>query len=205
LRLALASLPFDVLGVNTDNGPEFLNAHLAREFPALCPGAARSRSRPYVKNDNPHVEQKNGHAVRRILGYGRLGRAEVYDTLLELLEAESLFRNLYRATFKLEGKRREEGRWVKSFEKTPMTPLQRVLAHPSVPPPAKARVRALAGGHDPVSLRQRIDALAARLVRMLAAPPPQPAPSPPPSPVRRSDELLTAHSRPGRAGGDLAQ
>jgi len=121
LRLALASLPFDVLGVNTDNGPEFLNAHLARELPALCPGAARSRSRPYVKNDNPHVEQKNGHAVRGLLGYGRLGRAEVSGTLLELLEAESLFRNLYRATFKLEGKHREACRWVKRFEKTPIS------------------------------------------------------------------------------------
>jgi len=205
LRGAFETLPVPVLGVNTDNGGEFLNAHLAREFPGLCPGAARSRSRPYVKNDNPHVEQKNGHAVRRILGWGRLERAEVGGVLWELLAAESLFRNLYCATFKLVEKRREAGRWVKRFEKTPLTPLQRVLAHPSVCPSAKARARALADGHDPVALRRRIDALSTRLVRALAAPPAPPSKSPPPSPVRRSDERCKAHSRPGRAGGDLAQ
>jgi len=81
LKASFSAMPFKILGVNTDNGPEFLNAHLAREFPWLCPGAARSRSRPYLKNDNPYVEQKNGHAVRRILGYGRIDREQAQELL----------------------------------------------------------------------------------------------------------------------------
>jgi hypothetical protein len=117
-----AALPMPVRGVNTDNGHELLNALLAREFAALLPEAVRSRSRPYVKNDNPHVEQKNGHAVRRILGYGRIGREDALPLAHELLVGESLSRNLYRATFKLVEKRREGARWIKRFEAHPKTP-----------------------------------------------------------------------------------
>jgi hypothetical protein len=171
-RHALRATPLDILGVNTDNGSEFLNHHLAREFPALCPGAVRSRSRAYVKNDNPHVEQKNGHAVRRILGYRRIDREAALKPLRELLVAESLFRNLFRATFKLLEKHRDGARWVKTFEKTPMTPAQRILASEHVSDTHKQRVRDLLGAHDPLTLRRRIDAARNALIRVLCAPAP---------------------------------
>jgi hypothetical protein len=171
LREAFGAMPCAVRGVNTDNGPEFLNAHLEREFPTLCPGAMRSRSRPYLKNDNPHVEQKNGHAVRRILGYGRMDREDALDILRDLLAAESLFRNLYRPTMKLVDKRREGARWIKRFEKVPKTPAQRMLESDGVPESGKARVRALQAANDPVGLRRRIVALTDRLARLLAIPP----------------------------------
>jgi len=165
---AFDAMPFHISGVNTDNGPEFLNAHLAREFPWLCPGAVRSRSRPYLKNDNPYVEQKNGHAVRRILGYGRICREEAGGALRELLAAESLWRNLYRATFRLVDKRREGARWVKRFEKTPKTPAQRILDDPGTPSERKAQVLGLLAKNDPVELRHSIDAAYSRLLAILA-------------------------------------
>jgi len=172
LQESFGAMPFTVLGVNTDNGPEFLNAHLANAFPWLCPGAVRSRSRPYVKNDNPYVEQKNGHAVRRILGYGRIGREDALGAIRDLLVAESLYRNLFRATFRLLEKRRDGARWVKRLEKKPKTPAQRILDDPGVPAEDKAKVDALLAANDPVELRRRIDAAAKSLARILASDPP---------------------------------
>jgi hypothetical protein len=165
-----AALPMPVRGLNTDNGHELVNELLAREFAELFPNAVRSRSRSYVKNDNPHVEQKNGHAVRRILGYGRIGRDEAVPLARELLTAESLYRNLFLATFKLVDKRREGARWVKRFEAHPQTPAQRVLASADIPEACKERVRALLRDNDPVLLRRKIDAAARALVRLLASP-----------------------------------
>ena len=210
MRESFAAIPTPILGANTDNGPEFLNAHLEREFPSLCPGAVRSRSRPYIKNDNPHVEQKNGHAVRRILGHGRIDRPEAFDAMRELLAAESLFRNLYRPTLKLLERRREGSRRIKRFEKTPKTPAQRMLDGDAVPEAGKGRVRDLLASNDPVTLRARIDAAGARLARILCQPlPPTPPPNPPRRPPaatsRRSDELLAAHSRDGAAAGGFAK
>jgi len=172
LKEAFDAMPFNISGVNTGNGPEFLNAHLAREFPWLCPGAARSRSRPYAKNDNPYVEQKNGHAVRRILGYGRTDREGAAGILRDILAAESPWRNLFRATFRLVEKHREGARWVKRFEKTPKTPAQRILDDPGTHEEHKGKVRGLLAGNDPVELRRRIDAAQGALRRLLAEDPP---------------------------------
>ena len=165
LREAFGALPLKIRGVNTDNGPEFLNAHLAREFPQLCPDAVRSRSRPYAKNDNPHVEQKNGHAVRRLLGYGRLMHEETVGALRDLLAAASLLGNLYRPTLKLLEKRRENARWIKRFEKEPKTPAQRALESPDVSDADKRRVRGLLSANDFITLRQRVDRLLAEFTR----------------------------------------
>jgi len=159
LREAFGAFPLEIRGVNTDNGPEFLNAHLGREFPWLCPNALRSRSRPYVKNDNPHVEQKNGYAVRRLLGHGRLAHGETVGALRELLAASSLLNNLYHPTLKLLEKHREDARWVKRFEKDPKTPAQRILESADVPEAHKERVRALLAANDFIDLRERVDKL----------------------------------------------
>jgi hypothetical protein len=175
------ALPMPVLGVNTDNGNELVNVLLARAFTELFPDAVRSRSRPHVKNDNPHVEQKNGHAVRRILGHGRIGLDGAVPLARALQEAESLFRNLCRATFKLVDKRREGARWIKRFEAQPKTPAQRVLESADLSEACKERVRALLRDNDPVALHRRIEAAKDALVRMLHTPCASPAVPPPPS------------------------
>ena len=201
LREGLAALPFPALGLNTDNDPGFLNAHLAREFPALCPNAVRSRSRPYCKNDNPHVEQKNGHAVRGLLGYGRLGREETLPVLRDFLAAASLFRNLYAPTFKLLEKHRENARWIKRFEKEPKTPAQRVLESGAVPESAKTRVRALLAAHDLITLRRRVETLRRDFTALDRFPNPPPNPRPPPDvPTSSERPILTPGGTRGPGG-----
>jgi hypothetical protein len=175
--------------------------HLPTRVWKLCHGALRSRSRPYVKNDNPHVEQKNGHAVRGLLGYGRLEREETLPMLHKLLTASSLLRNLYHPCFKLLDKRREGARWIKRFEKQPKTPAGRILESPCVSEAAKQRVRDLLVANDFVTLRRRVDTLLSKFIALDRLPL---APAPPVPVPRRSDELCGAHSRVGgqaRAGG----
>ena len=91
LKEMAAALPFAVAGVNSDNGPEFLNGHLRRDFRRIFPKAIRSRSRPYRKNDNAHVEQKNGHRVRRLFGFGRMDVPEAVEAMNEVARLQSLY------------------------------------------------------------------------------------------------------------------
>jgi len=89
------TLPFMILGVDTDNGGEFLNHHLHRHFTGRERPVEMTRSRPYHKNDQAHVEQKNSTHVRQLLGHDRMGNRVMLETLDELLEAWSAWRNCY--------------------------------------------------------------------------------------------------------------
>lgn len=157
LREVAASLPFAVHGVNTDNGPEFLNWHLNGCFKGLFPGAKRTRSRPYNKNDNAHVEQKNGHRVRRLFGFGRFDVREAVGAMNELARLVSLNDNLYRATQKMLSKTREGHHYRKVFEKEAKTPAQRILEDKTVPRKHRDHVKALLAENDPLDLSRRID------------------------------------------------
>lgn len=161
-------MPFPIMGVNTDNGPDYVNETLDRRFAAIFPGAARSRSRPYCKNDNAHVEQKNGHRVRRLFGFGRYGEPGETEAMGEVARLQSLYDNLYRPTQKLLRKTQDGHRWRKVFEKDPKTPAQRVLESPSVPEPCKDRVRVLLARNDPLELLRRVEAAKRRLQRVQA-------------------------------------
>ena len=88
-RRCLARLPFAVLELHPDNGSEFLNAQLVRFWKEAICNVALSRSRPYEKNDNRNVEQKNASLVRAYLGYGRL------DSLPQTLAANALYDQLW--------------------------------------------------------------------------------------------------------------
>jgi hypothetical protein len=83
-----ASLPFELLGFDTDNGSEFLNWHLVRYFQDRKKAVGFTRSRPYKKNDNCHVEQKNWTHVRQLLGYDRLGEEEFLRPINDLYPKE---------------------------------------------------------------------------------------------------------------------
>ena len=76
-----AVLPFDILGFDCDNGSEFLNWHLVSYFQERPKRVGFTRSRPYHKNDNGHVEQKNWTHVRQLLGYERLGEPELCELI----------------------------------------------------------------------------------------------------------------------------
>ena len=123
-----AALPFAWKGVDTDNGGEFLNWHLVSHLADRNIAVEQTRSRPYHKNDQAHIEQKNYTHVRALLGYDRIGYAEVIDSLDGLLAYWSLWNNLYSPTMRQVEKTREKGgRVVRRHEKESKTPCQRVL------------------------------------------------------------------------------
>mgnify|MGYP005856967073 FL=1 len=107
------ALPFAVRGFDSDNGPEFMNWHLHRYFRNRRPPVEFTRSRAYHKNDNAHVEQKNGTHVREILGHERIDDIDCVEALNEALRLWSLSKNLYRPVMKLVHKVREGGRYRK--------------------------------------------------------------------------------------------
>lgn len=123
------SLPFEILGFDSDNGSEFLNWHLIRYFT----GEQRSqqiqftRSRPYHSDDNAHVEQKNWTHVRQIFGYERFGKQAVVGLMNDLYKNEiSLMNNYFLPNTKLIKKERVESKILKKHDK-PATPYQRLM------------------------------------------------------------------------------
>ena len=103
-----ADLPFELLGFDSDNGSEFLNYHLRDHFALRPKPVGFTRSRPYHKDDNAHVEQKNWMWPRQLLGYGRLERAELVGPINELYqEAWGPLMNFFLPSLKLKRKWRE--------------------------------------------------------------------------------------------------
>jgi hypothetical protein len=149
------ALPFAIQGVNTDNGPEFLNAHLIRHFQDRAVLVMQSRSRPYHKNDNAHVEQKNSSHVRPLLGYDRFEDPACIEDLNELLTLHSCWTNLFRPCMKLVAKIKAGHRYRKTYDR-PRTPAQRVLEHSALPAPVAARVRTLLETYDCYTLKQLV-------------------------------------------------
>jgi hypothetical protein len=122
-------LPFAILGVDTDNGGEFLNYHLHAHFTGREQPVEMTRSRPYRKNDQAHVEQKNDTHVRQLLGYDRLGDERLLLAIRLVLEKWSTWRNCFAPTFKQISARREGNRVIRCHEKLPQTPCQRIIDH----------------------------------------------------------------------------
>jgi hypothetical protein len=117
---------------------------------------AFSRSRPYHKNDNAHVEQKNWTTVRQFLGYDRFDRPEVVPLLNDLYKNEwSQMNNFFYPTLKLKEKRRVNSRYVKIYE-PPQTPYQRLSASPDISADAKEQLRLVYNSLNPFILRKSI-------------------------------------------------
>jgi hypothetical protein len=154
-------LPIPLLGFDTDNDTVFLNATV-RDY-CRSAGVAFTRCRPYRKNDQAFVEQKNGAVVRRIVGYRRLEGLEAAAALAELYRSVRLFVNHFQPSFKLAEKSRE-GAKVKKRYHPPATPYQRLLADARVPEEVRGRLRATHATLDPVWLLRGIRTAQERLV-----------------------------------------
>ncbi len=151
------ALPFSLKGVDTDNGGEFLNWHLVSHFADREVKIEQTRSRPYHKNDQAHIEQKNYTHVRALLGYDRIGYVEITDSLDRLLAYWSLWNNLYSPTMRQVAKRREKGgKVVRTHEKNPKTPCQRVLESDCSEEVSKA-LKQLQKQIDPFEGKERIE------------------------------------------------
>ena len=157
------SMPFPLLGIDTDNGSEFLNEKLL----AYCEkhGIEFTRSRPYRKNDQAWVEQKNGAVVRRLVGYRRLEGIAAADSLSRLYASSRLFVNFFQPSFKLLDKKRSGARVVKRYE-APATPCARLLAEPSIEDEMKERLRGVSVSLDPLRLLDEIRSVQQHLVAL---------------------------------------
>jgi hypothetical protein len=161
LTVLREALPFTLRGFDTDNDTVFINATVKD----WCDGGdiAFTRSRPYRKNDQAHIEQKNGAVVRRMVGYRRLEGLAAAEALARLYRPMRLFVNFFQPSFRLVEKRREGGLVRKRYDK-PATPHQRLIADPRTPEAVKKAVAARHAELDPVRLLAEIRAAQQALV-----------------------------------------
>lgn len=118
------SLPFQLLGLDVDNGAEFINEALFEYCSARC--IALTRSRPYRKNDQAWIEQKNGSVVRKLAGYGRLDGENAVNAMNQMYMANRLFINFFQPSFKLLDTQRIGGKTVRKHD-VPKTPYNRLI------------------------------------------------------------------------------
>lgn len=151
-----ANLPFALLGLDSDNGGEFINHHVMRWLQKRTRPVFMTRSRPYKSDDNAHVEQKNWTHVRQCFGYERHDNPEVVEPINALVKgAYSQLHNYFHASLKLESKEREDGR-VKRHYGQPQTPLARVLASAEVTKQTKERLREQKARLNPFALKLEV-------------------------------------------------
>ena len=156
LREIEEALPFGIVGFDSDNGPEFMNWHLLNYFRAEGKTIEVSRSRPYQKNDNAHVEQKNGTHVRGLLGHVRIDDPECVEPLNQAMVLWSLWKNLYAPVRRLTSKTKEGGRYKKRYDKA-RTPAQRALECAMVPEERKAIIRRWLDETDCFAMKKQVD------------------------------------------------
>ena len=154
------SLPFKLLGFDTDCGSEFINHHLIRYFQhpdSKVMRVAFTRSRPYHKNDNAHVEQKNWTHVRKLLGYDRYSKQELVPLLNDVLKNEfSLLRNHFYPTMKLDNKMMIKTRYKRIYGE-PETPYSRVMKSDEVDDATKRKLKFIHDNIDPISLKRKLE------------------------------------------------
>src|SRR5919202_5190181 len=162
LQRARGMFPFPLLGIDTDNGSEFINEELL----AYCigEGITFTRGRVANKNDQCWVEQKNGSVVRQLVGYDRFEGERAYRQLAELYRAVRLYVNGFQPSMKLRAKHREGSRVRRTYDDA-RTPLQRLLATDAIGAEAGARLTTLFQMLDPVRLLHQVEALQEALWR----------------------------------------
>jgi hypothetical protein len=161
-------LPFALLGLDADNDTMFMNETLKTYCEQA--GVVFTRCRPYRKNDQAFVEQKNGAVVRRMVGYRRFEGLEAATLLAELYRSVRLFVNFFQPSFKLVGKERDGARVRKNYS-APATPHQRLMSDARVSDAIRARVNEISVKLDPVILLRDIRAMQERLATLADAPP----------------------------------
>lgn len=154
-------MPFDLLGIDPDNGSEFINWQLYRY--CVAEHIEFTRGRPYKKNDNAHIEQKNWTHVRKLAGYKRLDTERQLTILNHLYRNEwRLYKNFFQANKKLIDKRRVGTKIVKVYN-IPKTPFQRILEAKEVSKEKKEMLRRIYESLNPAELKRNIDAKIATL------------------------------------------
>src|SRR5690348_11429543 len=156
LQQARKLFPFPILGIDTDSGGEFINEAVL----AYCEQAhvTFTRGRPYLKNDQCFVEQKNGAVIRQVVGYDRLVGEHAYRQLTELYRALRLYVNCFQPSMKLLTKERD-GKKVRCVYDPAKTPLQRLFLSGVLAAQKQQELTEIAQALDPVRLLHQIEQL----------------------------------------------
>ena len=161
LEAMRASSPFPWTEVHPDSGSEFVNAHCCAY--AAATNLRMTRSRPYHKNDNCFVEERNGHVVRAYVGYERLDVRKTVDALNDLYNVLTPYLNHFIASRRIVSKERIGARWKVTREKVAKTPYQRVLERDDVSEDVKNKLRAEHATLNPATMKKEIDRLTKRV------------------------------------------
>jgi len=148
-------LPFPLLGIDPDNGGEFINWQLYNY--CLAKNIEFTRGRPYCKNDNAHIEQKNYTHVRKLVGYKRLDKEHQLNKMNDLYWSDwDFYKNFFIPNKKLVEKKRIEAKIVKKYD-LPKTPYQRLLEHKDFPKIEKEKLKVIYTKMNPAEIKRSID------------------------------------------------
>ena len=154
-------LPFTLRALDVDNGSEFVNETMIQY--CLRNGIELTRSRPYRKNDQAWIEQKNGAIVRKLLGYRRFEGIAAAQALARLYGASRLFVNFFQPSFKLAEKHRQGAQVTKRYH-PPQTPCERLLLAETLSDDVKEKLREVGNTLDPLQLLEEVRAMQSHLV-----------------------------------------
>jgi len=179
-RRILARLPLPVLEIHCDNGSEFLNAHLVRFWKEKVKGVTLSRSRPFQKNDNRFVEQKNSTLVRAYLGSARFDTAQQTNAINQLYEKMWLYCNFFQPVMRLVEKttipplpgQGQPLRIKRRFDRA-RTPLDRLCETEAISEEQKDQLRTLRDQTNPRQLHRELYQLLDQIFCLPGAPPGQ--------------------------------
>ena len=160
LETIASALPFQLRGIDSDNGSEFINDHLYRY--CRTRGIQFTRGRPYKKDDNAHIEQKNWTHVRKLVGYVRYDSPAALEALNALYADVRLLQNLWLPSVKLVKKTRVGSQLRRQYG-APQTPFERVRACPDADPAKVAELARIHATLDPFVLAARIEQQLGRL------------------------------------------
>lgn len=148
-------LPFSLKGIDPDNGGEFINWQLYNH--CVANNIDFTRGRPYAKNDNAHIEQKNYTHVRKLIGYKRLDQEHQLKKMNDLYWNEwDFYKNFFLSNKKLNEKKRVDAKIVKKYDKA-RTPFQRLLERKDYPQIEKEKLRMIYDKLNPAELKRNID------------------------------------------------
>jgi hypothetical protein len=158
------TIPFPLYGIDSDNGGEFINTQVL----LWCQQEQIqfTRGRPYRKNDNCFVEQKNGDRVRKMVGYFRYDTEAEWEALREVYRYLNPFTNYWQPSIKISGKTKcENGRYRKHYEAA-KTPCQRLLESSWISEACKERLRREKAQQNPIELKKALDSAVDRLLQL---------------------------------------
>lgn len=160
-------LPFPLIGLHPDSGGEFINWILK----GWCDTEHidLSRSEPYKKNDNMFVEERNGHVIRKYLGWERRDVCAVLPLVNELCDTVCLYTNHWKAVRRMVSKERVGAKYVRTYEKRPLTPYARVMAHTDVSDTDKEKLCTVHETLNPLLLLKKIATLTKKIYELTKA------------------------------------